>query len=90
MTTLSIELNRYLTIRRSLGHSLRTSEGMLKRFAAFLDRRGAELITTDSFLQWKVSYGSATRNTWAARLSMVRLFAQWMHAIDPRHEVPAK
>ena len=28
--------------------------------------------------------------TWSRRLSMVRLFAQWLHSLEPKHEVPPR
>jgi integrase len=90
MNTLTAELDRYLTIRRSLGYRLDTAERILRRFVTFMDSRGATLITADLFLQWKAAFGKANRNTWAARLSVVRLFAQWLQGINPRHEMPAK
>ena len=88
MSTLSKELDRYLTIRRSLGYDLGTAERILRRFIAFAEREDAEYISTDLFLRWQKAFGRANRNTWATRLGMVRLFAQWLHCMDPRHEVP--
>ena len=35
MSALSAELDRYLAIRRSLGHDLRTAERILRRFVGF-------------------------------------------------------
>jgi integrase/recombinase XerD len=86
--SLSAELDRYLAVRRGLGYDLRTSERVLRRFIAFAERAGAGHVTTDLFLRWRESFGHAGRATWAARLGMVRLFAQWLHGIDPRHQVP--
>ena len=88
MSTLFKELDRYLTIRRSLGYDLGTTARILRRFIAFADRQGADYITTDLFLRWQAAFGHANRQTWSARLGMVRIFAQWLHGIDPKHEVP--
>ncbi|MGA2443252.1 MAG: integrase, partial [Tepidisphaeraceae bacterium] len=88
MSTLSRELNRYLTIRRSLGYLLRADERILRKLVAFAEQQGADYISTDLFLRWQKTFGSANRHTWAQRLVMVRLFAQWLHGIDPKHEVP--
>lgn len=90
MSRLSDELDRYLTIRRSLGYDLSTSAGVLRRFIAFAEQQGADHIGTDLFLQWQGSYGHAGRQTWAARLGMVRIFAQWLHSLDPANEVPPR
>ena len=88
MSTLSRELDRYLTIRRSLGYRLRAHERILRKLVAFAEQQGAEHISTDLFLRWQKAPGSANRHTRAQSLAMVRLFAQWLHGIDPEHEVP--
>jgi integrase/recombinase XerD len=88
MSTLLQELDRYLTLRRSLGYDLRTAARVLRKFIAFASQERAKHITTDLFLRWQEVFGHAHRATWAARLGMVRLFTQWLHGIDSRHEVP--
>jgi integrase len=88
MSSLSTELDRYLAIRRSLGYNLSTSERNLRKFTAFADREDAEYVTTALFLRWQEVFGSANKQTWSRRLGMVRLFAQWLHCLDPKHEVP--
>ena len=87
MSTLSSELGRYLSIRRSLGYDLGTAERILRRFTEFAEQEGADLISTNLFLKWQEAFGHANRQTWSNRLGIVRLFAQWLHGIDPRHEV---
>jgi integrase/recombinase XerD len=90
MSCIRQELDRYLAIRRSLGYDLGTTARLLRRFAAFAETQGAEHVNTDLFLKWQASFGQASHQTWAARLGMVRLFAQWLHGLDPTHEVPAR
>lgn len=90
MSPLRQELDRYLTIRRSLGYDLDTSARVLRRFVGFADSQGAIHLTADLFLRWQDTYGQAGSQTWAARLSMVRLFAQWLHGLDPGHEPPPR
>jgi integrase/recombinase XerD len=90
MSTLAEELDRYLSIRRSLGFDLSTSARALRRFAAFAEARKARHITTDLFLAWQAAFGSANQDTWSARLGMVRQFAFWLHGLDPRNEVPPR
>jgi integrase len=88
MNAWSQELERYLTIRRSLGYALRTDERILRRFIAFADQEGATHLSTTLFLRWQAVCGHATRPTWARRLGIIRRFAQWLHGLDPQHEVP--
>lgn len=90
MSTLAHELDRYLAIRRSLGFDLGTDARVLRRFVAFAHSKGVDRVTTDLFLEWKNAFGGAGSQTWAARLVMVRQFAQWLSGIDPRNEVPPK
>jgi integrase len=90
MSTLVQELDRYLSIRRSLGYDLSTSERVLRRFVAFAHGRKAKYITTDLFLAWQAEFGEANQRTWSARLGMVRQFALWLSGINPRNEVPPK
>ena len=82
------ELDRYLTVRRSLGYSLGTVERVLCRFVDFAEGEQAPHVSTALFLRWQDAFGQAGRQTWAARLGMVRQFAQWLHGLDQVHEVP--
>jgi integrase len=84
------ELDRYLSVRRSLGYDLRTAERVLRRFVDFAETEQAQHITTTLFLRWQNTFGQAGRETWAARFGMVRLFAQWLHGLDPTHEAPPR
>lgn len=88
MSALSQDLDRYLTIRRSLGYKLSTSERILRNFINFAEQENAEHISTALFLRWQEVFGRANKQTWANRLGMVRLFAQWLHGTDSKHEVP--
>lgn len=88
MSALSVELDRYLEIRRSLGHGLQTAERILRRFVAFAESEGEAYVSAALFLRWQGAFGAARRQTWAARLGAVRIFARWLHGLDPRHEIP--
>lgn len=90
MSTLAQALQRYLTIRRGLRYHMGSAESTLRPFVAFADRQGVGHITTRLFLQWKNAFGAAGRETWAGRLGIVRIFAQWLNGIDPRNEVPPR
>jgi integrase len=90
MSHLRDELDRYLSVRRNLGYDLKTAERVLRRFVAFAEKQNAGHIGTELFLKWQKGFGRAGRQTWAARLGMVRLFAQWLQGLDPAHEVPPR
>lgn len=89
MSRLSQELDRYLAIRRSLGFELRTDERVLRRFIEHADKVGTDYVSSEIFIGWRSSFGEANQHTWSRRLGMVRIFAQWLHGIDHRHEVPS-
>ena len=87
--SLTVQLDRYLSIQRNLGYDLTTSERILRRFSRFADREGGAHINSALFLRWHATLAQACPSTRAARLSVVRLFAQWLSSFDPAHEAPA-
>lgn len=88
MSALSEELDRYLSIRRSLGYTLSTEERILRKFVTFADAQQSSHVSAALFLQWKGVFGKANNHTWAHRLSTVRVFSQWLHTLDTKHEIP--
>jgi integrase len=81
---------RYVSIRRALGTRYYEPAITLGHFVAFLEREGADFITIDLALQWAQERPDVQRATWARRLSMVRRFATWLSAFDPRTQVPPR
>jgi integrase/recombinase XerD len=88
MSALQDALDEYLTTRRALGHKLRLAGGLLQRFVAFAESSGATCITTEIALTWAMQPAKAQPAQWANRLAMVRRFARYCRAIDPRTIVP--
>jgi integrase/recombinase XerD len=81
-------LKDYLGIRRSLGFRLREAERCLRNFVAFLQAEGASYITRELALRWATQSAKAQPFTWAENLRMVRRFAIWYSASEPRTEIP--
>ena len=79
----------YLGLRRALGYRLARPEKLLGQFLDFLERRGEAIITVAAALDWARLPAETGSNWWAYRLSAVRGFATYLHALDPEHEVPA-
>jgi integrase/recombinase XerD len=77
----------YLELRRSFGYRLRSHDGPLADFVAYLDRAGRDTVTVTSALDWAVA-AEASPLRYAQRLSIARGFATYLHALDPRNEVP--
>jgi integrase len=88
MSALRTALEEYLAIRRALGHQLCLPGRLLRRFVEFAEQAHAEYITTDLALRWATQPAHAQPAQWANRLGMVRRFAQYCHANDPRTVVP--
>jgi integrase len=88
MTALADALETYLAMRQGLGVHLRVTAGLLRRFVAFVDHAGREVITTDLALRWAMESGDVQPATWAWRLGMVRRFAMWRRTTDARTQVP--
>ena len=88
MSSLQTALDEYLAVRRALGNKLRLPGRLLKRFVEFADQQGNDYITTELALKWATQPAHAQPSQWANRLSMVRLFARYCQANDPRTVVP--
>jgi integrase len=88
MSALRTALKEYLALRRALGFRLRYAGTALPQFVRFAEQQGAAFITTALALQWAQQPVAAQPAHWARRLSMVRLFAQYRSASDPRTEIP--
>jgi integrase len=89
MTPLDKELADYLALRRALGYQLARPEKLLNQFLNYLQDVGANAVTVKAALGWARLPASGDMNWWAHRLSVVRGFAIYLHALDPATEVPA-
>lgn len=82
----------YLRLRRQLGFALKWDGHLLGQFTAHLTASGAEAITVAEAVAWAglLPEGVTTRPATRAstRLTALRGFAAYMHALDPVHEVP--
>jgi site-specific recombinase XerD len=78
----------YIALRRSLGFKLKDSEARLLDFASYLKKAKSAFITTSLALGW-ASQPCVSAQTAARRLSIVRGFAAFARATDPRNEVPS-
>jgi integrase len=88
MSELREAMGQYLDLRRKLGSKLCGADGILRSFLAFAESEEASCITTYLALRWARQPAHVQPATWASRLGMVRRFAVWRSATDPRTEVP--
>jgi integrase len=79
----------HLRIRRALGFKLERAEKLLGQYLTYLDTIGQDRVTVENALAWaRMPPAGATASWWAQRLSVVRGFASYLHALDPAHEIP--
>ena len=91
MKSLQLHLTEYIAARRALGTRLEEPAKTLCLFVKFLVRKKAPFITIKLALEWSQQRGDTVqRATCARKLSMVRQFARWLNAIEPRHQVPPR
>ena len=88
MSKLQATLDEYLAVHRALGYKLRLAGRLLQRFVDLADRQGAAHITNELALAWATQPAAAQPAQWANRLGMVRRFALYCSASDPRTTVP--
>jgi len=88
MNPLQEALDDYLSTRRSVGFKLRETEHMLRDYVAYLDRQEATTTTTDLALTWAKQPINVAPHRWYQRLTAVRGFAKYLHALDAAAEVP--
>ena len=89
MNSLRKAVKDYVEMRRSLGFKLKRAAVLLPEFVNFLRRQGSSVITTRLALQWAQSNSRSQPAEWAQRLTVVRCFARYWSATDPRTEIPS-
>lgn len=90
MTALHDALAEYVATRRALGTKLKWPASVLRQFVGFADAEGAKFVTTDVAVRWAMKSVGVQRATHARRLEIVRGFASWLQASDPRTQVPPR
>ena len=76
----------YLAVRRAAGFQLKDAGLHLRSFAAYSDARRRHYIDTRTAIEWARRGGSVIER--ARRLGHVIRCARYLHAEDPRHEIP--
>ena len=79
----------YFALRRALGYRLARPEKLLGQFLDHLEHADESRVTVTAALDWARLPVNGDSNWWAYRLSVVRGFATYLHALDPTHEVPS-
>ncbi len=90
MNDLRRAIEDYLALRRALGNKLLDYEVRLERFVSFLEKEKVSHVTVPLALKWAQQPANGTMKTWNRNLAIIRGFAQYISAADPRHQVPPK
>ena len=88
MSTLGDQLDDYLRLRRALGFQLGRHGESLPDFVAYLEANRATTITVELAVAWARLPHGIKPITVDYRLSAVRGFARYLHALDPAHQIP--
>lgn len=88
MSPLAGHLEDYLRLRRGLGFQLGRHGQVLPHFVAYLDANGATTVTVELATAWARQPEGIKPITVDFRISAVRGFARYLHAIDPAHQIP--
>lgn len=90
MKLLKKAVEDYINLRRKLGFKLVHDEYALHDFVSFLKRQHASYITTKLALQWALQRKNILPSHRAVLLGIVRRFAEYWSATDPRTEIPSR
>jgi integrase len=90
MSPLQRALDDYVRVRRALGFALVREGRLLPQFVTFLERHGHAAISAPLALRWALAPPGASPRWAHTRLAMVRGFARYLAAHDPRTEVPGR
>lgn len=83
---LTADIERYLTLRQSLGFKLERAAEYLEAFARFAAARGERHIRAQTAIEW--AQRAPTPGSRYCRLRDVARAARFLHIEDPAHEVP--
>ncbi len=88
MSTLDEHLDRYLTLRRSVGFALTEHGRVLPGFVRYAQARGEVTVRAETAVAWAGEAGSDGSRT--RRLSMVRGLARYLSAFDAATQIPPR
>jgi integrase/recombinase XerD len=88
VSTVTEHVEDYLRLRRALGFKLTGYDAPLASFAAYVDAAGTGTVTAELAMSWAWQPAGIKAVTASFRMSWVRGFARYLHAIDPAHEIP--
>lgn len=89
MNELLHRVDDYLALRRGLGFKLRGHDRLLVDFADHVSQAKSPTVSAQMALEWATKPTNVQPVRWKQRLSVVRGFTRYLHALDATVEVPA-
>lgn len=84
--SLTTSIEAYIALRRAAGYGMRDVDRILRSYGRFADARGERHVLVTTVLAWARRGRSAERRE--ALVRKASLLARYLHAEDPRHEIP--
>ncbi len=88
--TITDHVERFVAMKRKVGYRFKRSGETLLNFARFAEDRDEAFIRSETALAWALASTAASQNERVNKLRAVHGLACWLHAEDPRHEVPPR
>jgi integrase/recombinase XerD len=87
--TMKKQVEIYLSNRRRLGFQLKIEGQELFAFAKYANKKGHKgHLTAAIAIEWASSSKKSSRLSWARRLEIIRCFAKYYYAFDPKTQIP--
>jgi integrase/recombinase XerD len=71
-----------------IGVQVRAARSLRRRFIGFLEQQEATYITHELAMHWATEPRTVQPAEWSRRLTLVRGFARYRSATDPRTQIP--
>jgi integrase len=88
MSPLRQRVEDYLTLRRALGYKLEAHGPLLLDFVDDLEQAGTSTVAVEAALAWAMKPQRVQPYRWKQRLTVIRGFARYLHALDAATQVP--
>ena len=90
MNKLSDGFEQYISLRRAYGLKFKDQAVTLRQFAAFCAKNKHRVVTVATVLEWIQTCPILTSQSTSRRIQLIRGFASFWKAYDPKTEIPPR
>jgi integrase/recombinase XerD len=90
MTRMKKGIEDFIALRRSFGYKFDAPAPVLRQFGDFCVNHRRSAVTVATILDWVQTYPNSTSLSISRRIRMVRAFANYWKAFDPKTEIPPR